>query len=103
MGRIERGVYISEYTASEIEDAIANSRIMKSGDATLTAMKARVCQSCGAPMPTPYYCEYCGTHYFIGGGTDCTLYADGEAIARAVGTGGPSYNAGRLPNGKFCP
>lgn len=101
MGQIERGYFISRYTADEIEKTIERARATIPEDATISDMKARVCPSCGAPMPTLFYCEYCGTHYSIGGGS--TLYADNEAVAYAGGYGGPTHNAGYLPDGKFCP
>ena len=115
MGRIEYGYYLSDYTAPEIEHAIEISRIMKTEDTTLACMKAHICSSCGAPMPTPFYCEYCGTHYGIGGGREISMQLDGEAVARSIphsgsggnGASGPgviiTYNSGRMMNGMFYP
>lgn len=85
MGRIERGYFISRYTADEIEKAIERSLATIPEDAKFSDLRPHVCHSCGAPMSTPFYCEYCGTHYAIGGGS------------------GPTHNAGYLPDGTFCP
>jgi hypothetical protein len=45
----------------------AAKRIIETQPQTSTTLVALKCKSCGAPMKSPYRCEYCGTQYQVSG------------------------------------
>lgn len=80
MGHFISGMYISDYTAEEIEKAIANASVLPNCLAPVVPLR---CPSCGAPLKTGT-CEYCGTTLVQEGQPSIMLNVDGQAIARSM-------------------
>ena len=81
MGHYIPGAYASDFTAGEI-DILLRERKKRE------ASEPYICVCCGAPKSTPFYCEYCGTHYFISGGAAEPFVAHGGSGGNGSGLGG---------------
>ena len=75
------GAYVSDFKADEIDTIFHEWQKRKT-------FEPYICACCGAPKPTPFYCEYCGTHYAISGGNP-----DPAPRHMAAGTGGRGSGA----------
>ena len=75
MGISYAGVYLSKFTAEEIDSLLEKVAVMQAQDADIRPLnKPRICDCCGAPL-LGAVCEYCGVGYQV------------------------SHNAGRMLNG----
>lgn len=89
MGHYIPGAYVSDFTAAEIEALLL--------DRKRRAAEPLICRCCGAPMVSPYHCEYCGTYFgHRDDMPDGILFSDNRPAEI-------SYNAGYMLNGRFCP